>query len=74
MDNVSVIECCPRVLVVAVVSCAKAGGPAIVPTVNTMTEIARPVPRIFSRSDIEEIALIMRSIPYLKKTLLAFEP
>ena len=56
------------------VSCAKAGGPAIVHTVSTMTEIARAVHRIFSRSEFEIIALIMRAIPYLKKTLLAFEP
>src|ERR1700730_7329995 len=57
-----------------VVSCAKAGGPAIVPTVNTMAEIARAVPRIFTKSDFEIIALIIACHPHLKKTKLAFEP
>jgi hypothetical protein len=43
------------------VSCAMAGGPATMPAVNTMAEITRGVPRRFSRSDIEEITLIIRA-------------
>ena len=44
------------------------------PAVNTMTEITGAMLWRFNRRDIEEIALIMRGHPYLKKTLLAFEP
>ena len=49
------------------VSCAMAGGPATMPAVNTMAEIAREVPRRFSKSDIEEIAPIVRDHSLLEE-------
>jgi hypothetical protein len=45
-----------------------AAGPAKIPTINTMAEITGVAYRIFSKSDIEEITLIMRGHPLFEKT------
>ena len=50
-----------------VVACAMAGEPTTLPALNTMAEIAREMPRKFSKSDIEEIAPIMRDHSLLEE-------